>query len=930
MTKFASNEIPTSAYRLQLNSDLSLEKATALIPYLKNLGIEAVYCSPFYEAYSEHGYDVTNPNCINPIIGNEKGFESFLRQLKKHGIQIIVDVVPNHMGMKGGRNKWWQDVLENGPNSEYAHFFDIDWSSEKLELANKVLLPILGDSYGAVLEDQRIKLSFDDGAFILHYADYPLPVAPHTYAIILEEGSSELKKRLGENHADWKEYQELINLYSFFPDLSCDRDAKNKNGRKRLLALVKRSLKVRQFLKSRITLFNGKKKAANSFDYLDRLLENQFYRLSFWRVACHEINYRRFFNIHELVAIRIEDEDVLEAHHRWLFELIGSGKVQGLRIDHPDGLYDPVCYFATIRNRYPLFTVVEKILDRKEHLPSTWQVEGTVGYEYLNLLNGLFIRQDKEKDFTEIYEDFIEASVDFEEVVYESKKLFAIYHMASEVEALGLRLDHLSENSRHYRDFTRHDLTKALQEVIACFPVYRTYIGPEGGVSKRDARYINIAIQKAKSRARQLDVSIFDFLEKLLLLKLKIKKEELEGYREFILRFQQLTGPIMAKGLEDTTFYIYNRFISLNEVGGDPQHFGYSTSDFHRFNLEKRTKWPYGFLSSSTHDTKRSEDVRMRLNVISEISEKWRLEVKKWAMVNSKHKIDGIPSANTEYFIYQTLVGIWQKSPFKKGELLTFTERIWQVILKSMREARGETSWISPDHHYEDMVKTFLYAILSPDKNNHFLNLFLPFCKIIDRLGSWNSISATALKNGSCGVVDIYQGNEMLNYRLVDPDNRTPVDFDIRKKGLSSLKNSKPQKLFCASDLGKMKLFIHAKTLHFRKENKALVLGGEYIPLKLRGHRKENVVAYIRRICDKNLIVLAGRFFATLIHNEWELPIGRFVWGDTEVLLPSDLVGREFLDIFTEKKIKVKPRGHYNVLSIAEVFESMPVSYLHG
>lgn len=903
------SDIPASVYRLQLNKEFPLKKAIRVLPYLKELGIEGVYCSPLYDAYSDHGYDVTDPNHLNPQLGTQEDYEIFCKELQRLGLKQIIDVVPNHMGFKGGKNKWWQDVLENGPYSEYAFFFDINWSPEKRELKDRVLLPILGSNYGTALENQEIKLHYDQGQFWLQYTDFPLPVAPHTYAMILE-------KALEDDEAELKG---LIDFYRFFPVAIHERGIKKAEGQERLCSLTENSRKIHRHIQSTIALFNGKRRSPESFELLDRLLEAQYYRLAYWRVASHEINYRRFFNIHELVAIRIEEKQVLECHHKWLFQLIEERKVHGLRIDHPDGLFDPVAYFDRLRMAYPIYTVVEKILDRKEQLPESWKVEGTVGYEYLNLLNGVFIAQTNEKAFNEIYEEFLNETKDFEEILYESKKLFASYEMVSEVEALGLNLDRLSEKSPYYRDFTRHDLTKALAEVIACFPVYRTYISPEGKVSKRDSRYLTSAIEKAKSRSSDLDPSIFDFLAKLLHVKLKNERESQFGFLEFLLRFQQLTAPMMAKGLEDTTFYIYNRFLSLNEVGGDPPHFGCSISDFHRFNQMKLKKWPFGFLSSSTHDTKRSEDVRGRLNVLSEIPERWRGEVKKWAKVTSKFKDEG-PSPNTEYFIYQLLVGAWPRQPMKKSEYEPFIERLWEVILKSMREAKKETSWMFPNEAYEKAVRHFLFAILTPDKKNLFLKLFLPFQKEVDRLGALNSLSATVLKIGGCGVVDIYQGNELLHYRLVDPDNRRPVDFEMRKKELVAIKQSDAKKWFVSQDFSRIKGFLHWKGLNFRKEHRALFLEGGYLPLKVRGQQKDHVIAFLRYYEKEALIVLGGRFFSS----------ASLGWGDTEVILPKEMGKYSWIEIFTQQQVSLKSRGHYIGLQIANHFEKLPVGFIYG
>lgn len=771
------DKLISSTYRLQLNKDFNLCMAITALEYLAKLGVDAIYCSPIATSNSSHGYDIINPNLLNPTIGTEKEFDAFLEKLKSLDLKVIIDVVPNHMGIAGG-NPWWEDVLEHGPDSKYASFFDIDWNSEKKELKGRVLLPILAEHYGTVLKQHEIKLHRDKNPPYLTYRDYYLPICPKTYSLI--------PKRV-------------------------------------------------------------------TFEGLDKLLEAQHYRLAYWKVAAHEINYRRFFNIHELAALRIEDQNVLKKHHEWIFDLVSSGKVQGLRIDHPDGLYDPVTYFKRLQENKPILTVVEKILDRKEELPSAWQVDGTVGYEYLNLLTGLFVRKKSEDAFTKIYEDFIGEKIDFEQHIYQSKKYFAEVEMVSEVEALGLALDRISEHDPQFRDFTRIDLTRALSEVIACFPVYRTYIAPEGRVSRRDARYITNALHRARAKDPNLDPSIFDFLEKVLLLKLPQKSR---AYREFILHFQQLTGPLMAKGLEDTAFYRYNRFIALNEVGGDPEHFGTSIPDFHKFNQHKLQKWPYGLLASSTHDTKRSEDVRMRLAVLSEIPDRWQLEVKKWAMITQRFEK---PSPNTEYFIYQTLLGAW---PIE-------LERLWEVVLKSIREAKLETSWSHPNEVYEKVVYDFLSQTLQLEV---FLESFLSFQEEIDRLGRLNSLSAVTLKLGSCGICDLYQGNEHFTYRLVDPDNRVPVTFRTQHDEKERI-----------TQIG----------LNFRKQHPRLFLNGNYIQLRT----KENLIAFARQHQEQLIIVTAARFYTH--------------WKGGEVHVSKEWIGKTFRNLFSGHTIEIHEKaGH--------------------
>jgi (1->4)-alpha-D-glucan 1-alpha-D-glucosylmutase len=911
--------IPISVYRLQLSSEMTIKKAEKILPYLKALGIEAIYCSPYFQAYSTHGYDITDPNRFNSLLGTPKEFQDFFRAVKKHGMMHICDVVPNHMGIKGGQNQWWQDVLKNGPYSIFAPFFDINWNPEKRELQDRVLLPILDQSYGEVLNSHAISLSLKDGYFSAQYADYPLPIATHTYPMILEVGIEELQRTLSKDHPDLKEYMQLIEHFRQSFAATQERANQEIEGQRRLIELLNKSASLRDHIDKILSLFNGKHTKAISFDLFDKLLEKQFYRISYWRVAGHEINYRRFFNLSELISIKMEDDPVFEAHHAFLFQLISEGHIDGIRIDHPDGLYDPIQYFQKLRQRFSLLTIAEKILERKEKLPQEWEVDGTVGYEYLNVLNGLFVKRENEKIMGQIYENYTGDSLNFEDALYKAKKYFAEYEMASDVEALGLQLDRLSENSPEYRDLTRHDLTVAFAEVIAFFPVYRSYVRMQGAVSKRDAHLIKIAIQKAKAKRTDLDISIFDFLEKLLLVKWNKRRKGEEAYRDCVLRFQQLTAPIMAKGLEDTVCYTYNRLLSLNEVGGDPQHFGYSVGDFHAQNKEKQEFWPKGFLTTSTHDSKRSEDVRMRLNVLSEIPQQWELEVKKWALVNSKYK-KGAPSLNTEYYIYQTLLGVWPRNRLRSSQHSALCERVWQMILKAMREAKQETSWRTPNHDYEEATREFVFAILS---SRTFMRLFTQFLALIDRYGAWNSLSQVVLKGGSPGIYEIYQGNELLIYHLSDPDNRTPVNFNHYQKELRAVQNISLEELFTQHDLSRFKMALQTCILHHRLQHKSLFLEGNYIPLTLRGSKKDHAVAYMRQKDNSMAIIVAARFYTSLASAEWDIPIGKHIWGNTELILPEGEYPL-MTDLFTKNLIQPS-----QTLPLTKLFTLFPFCLLY-
>jgi (1->4)-alpha-D-glucan 1-alpha-D-glucosylmutase len=1007
--------VPPSVYRLQFNANFTFRQAIKILPYLKQLGIETVYSSPYFQAApgSNHGYDVTDHNKINAEIGTQEDFEAFCQTIKDLGMKQILDVVPNHMGIRG-QNSLWLDVLENGPSSIYSNFFDIDWDPKKKELRNKVLIPVLGDHYGTILENQEIKLAYSNGEFSIYYWTLRLPINPKSYPLILEAGIEELKQQLKEEDKDFLEFQSVITAFRNLPSESerdlekvRERNREKEIAKKRLAAISEKNDSIRNFIESRVELFNGKKGESTSFDPLDKVLENQAYRMAFWRVASEEINYRRFFDINELAALRVESKEVFELSHKMVFELIKKDVVHGLRIDHPDGLYDPPAYFRNLQRQYllqilsdefearstpsfsplpagegkaeapveferqkqeqlknlperlnqilsekefqtatPLFVSVEKILDRKEPLPADWNVHGTVGYDFLNALNGLFVDSNNEKKIDQTYEGFIGHKIDFEQLIYQAKKFFALVHMSSEINMLANRLDTISEQNRHYRDFTLNNLTVAIREVIASFPVYRTYITPEQReISTRDLKYIHIAIEKAKHRTPALIHSVYDFLKKILTLEMvsELKPEEERLYRDFILRFQQLTGPVMAKGLEDTSFYIYNRLVSLNEVGGDPTHFGTSLGDFHIQNQERSKRWPASFNASSTHDTKRSEDARMRINVLSEIPEEWTSQITKWALVNEKHKtlLNGTlePRPNTEYFLYQALIAAWPFETLKDEDVPAFQNRIWNYALKSIREAKTDSNWVNPNLEYEDAVKKFVYQILTPGEDNLFLKVFIPFQRKIAEYGMLNSISAAVLKVASPGVAETYQGCELWNTSLVDPDNRQPVDYDLRMRMLDyihSQEQSSKDHTKLAQDLiatrvdGKIKLYVLSKALRFCHEQRELFVGGEYIALKVVGKRERNAVAFLRKSNGKSFIVVAGRFFTELMQDAGaeNSKLEDMDWGDTEVLLPKEASSEVWKDLFTQKEIRVVEEGENRKLRVSELFQILTVSML--
>jgi glycogen operon protein len=931
-------EPPVSTYRLQLHKGFTFQAAQAAVPYLAALGVDAVYLSPIFKAVpgSPHGYDVTDPNLINPEIGAWQDYESFCQALQGAGIKQILDVVPNHMGVAADHNRFWMDVLSNGKLSAYARFFDIDWDPVKPELKDKVLLPVLGDYFGRVLESRQIQLELSGGRFYARCGGARYPLAPRTWPAVLEHALPELERQVSAG--DLREYRAVAAIAG---------EGRGEHAARRLASLLERSRPVKAFVESRLALFNGRLGRPSSFDALDRLMADQNYRLAHWRAASDEVNYRRFFNINELAAVRTEDELVFKAIHRLAFQLIAEGKVQGLRIDHPDGLYDPPGYFAKLQERYllqtlsgqatlgdiqrllaekefqtaaPLFVVIEKVLDRKESLPLDWRVNGTVGYESLNALTGLFVDRANEKKIDEAYKGFIGHAIDFSELIWRAKRRFASRSMASEVEALGHRLDRISEASRLFRDFTRSSLTTALREVIGHFPVYRTYISPtDARVSERDERIIRIAVERAKAAAPSLPADVFDFVRDVLLLKLEdqLPEEQRPLYRDFVLRFQQLTAPIMAKGFEDTALYVDHRLVSLNDVGGDPAHFGVSPGDFHKLNADRGKRWPAALVASSTHDTKRSEDVRARVSVLSEIPDEWQAHLNAWSLLNDKHRGSAAelpaPTRNDEYLLYQTLLGVWPDEDLDDAGLAALRARVWQYMLKALREAKLHTDWIDPKPDYEDCVRRFVDALLQPD--SPFLKLFIPFQRRIAALGKMNSVSSLILKLGMPGVCDTYQGTELWDYSLVDPDNRRLVDFGKRAKVLAEVDETLREKSKSAAvtswlrdpSVGHLKLFVLREGLQGRRRHRSLFVGGEYVPLKLEGPRESEAIAFLRRDGPRFAVVAAARFFSRRASPA--------DWADTSLILPESASRRPLRDLLTGREL-----GGQSVIPLQDLF----------
>lgn len=985
---------PSSTYRMQFNYRFRFADATAVIPYLKELGIGCLYASPYLQArpQSLHGYDISNHNMLNAEIGSEEEHAAMIGALRAHGLSHILDIVPNHMGVSGNRNHWWRDVLENGRNSPYARYFDIDWHPIKDQLNGKVLLPVLGNQYGRVLEDQELKLVFSEGAFHIEYYESRFPISPRTYPEILRHRLDALDEAMADDPERLQEYHGITLALLHLPE-KIESDPKRVAEERRQIEWIKKRLaklyhsseKIRKFIDGNVVLYNGSKGNPRSFDLLDSVLNRQAYRLSYWRVAADEINYRRFFDINELASISMERDEVFEETHRLIFRFVREGKLDGLRIDHPDGLYDPLGYFRKLQKscfvlkgmreipegtpeearkrieerwaeeadrflagrrrsgvRLPMYIIVEKILSKGERLPERWPVHGTVGYEYAIALTGLFVERENAKRFDEIYSGFIGARSRFSDIVYERKKFIMNTSLASEINVLSHKLNLLSEKDRLSRDFTLYSLRDAIREIIACFPIYRTYISHEERLAEHDRKYIEMAVAKAKQRSPATDISIFDYLKRILLMEYPEYFTEADRTEQlnFVRKFQQCTGPIMAKGLEDTAFYLYNRLVSLNEVGGDPQNFGLSVAEFHQQNQERLERWPYSLTATSTHDTKRSEDVRARINVLSEIPDEWQTAVTRWAELNRPKKTDlegeAAPDSNEEYLLYQTLLGAWPLTDPSPDEFLDFKERIQAYMAKASKEAKFNTSWINPNEVYDRALQTFIDGILDPAPENRFLAAFRPFQKKIAHYGIYNALSQVLLKITSPGVPDIYQGNELFDLSLVDPDNRRPVDYQSRMRMLDLLKKrftaEGPVPLSLIHDLirekenGLIKLYVTWRALSYRRENPALFLSGSYLPLEELGEKRGHVCAFSRKLDRDEMIVAAPRLLVSLM-GEREAPVGK-VWEGSFLVLADGRAGNAYEHLLTGETIKTREEEGKVVLSLSEVFSSFPLGLL--
>ncbi|HEY4027243.1 MAG TPA: malto-oligosyltrehalose synthase [Candidatus Dormibacteraeota bacterium] len=844
-----------ATYRIQLNPDFGFDAAAGVVPYLQRLGISHLYCSPYLQAApgSRHGYDVVDHSRVNAELGGEEGLERLRATLAEHGLGQVLDVVPNHMAIAGRRSRWWWDVLENGPSSRFASYFDVAWDPPERKLRNTILMPVLGDHYGRVLEAGQIRLDRQDVWLLVRYYEHEVPIDPRTYDLVLGDGFDGLGMR-------------FAGLPVVSPE---DRaGALRRYLETEVLITRLRRQEAEGELDARIMLIN------HDPDRLDALLERQNYRLARWQTAGFELDYRRFFDINSLAALRVEDPEVFADTHVRVLEWLRDGTLDGVRIDHPDGLRDPLGYLERLRRAAPdAWIVVEKVLGRGEELPEAWPVDGSTGYDFLNRVLGLLVDPAGEWPLTEVYARFCDECEEFGEVAHRAKHQVMRELLASDLSRLVGLFVRVCEGNRRYRDYTRHELAECLREAIACLPVYRTYVRPGEPASAADRAQVETALAEARRRRPHLDPELVGILGRILL-----QDEEGEHTAELAARFQQTSGPVAAKGVEDTALYRHHRLVALNDVGGSPDRFGVSPAEFHSACARAAARRPRAMLTTSSHDTKRSEDVRARLAVLSEMPEAWAIAAGRWAAINERHRCDGMPDRSIEYLLYQTLVGAW---PISSDRVLAYVE-------KAAREAKTHTSWLAPEPDYERALHAFTSAVMSDPEFLAELEAFLP---PVVEAGWVNAVAMKLLCLTAPGVPDVYQGTELWDLSLVDPDNRRPVDFAARARMLEELDglgDRAAEVAWARRDEGLPKLLVVTRALRLRAARPRLFAAGAYEPLPVRGVRAGHALAFCRgggavTIVPRLVLGLGGGWGETTV----ELPPGAWVDRFTGRSLPG-------------------------------------------
>lgn len=918
------DRLPRATYRLQLRSGFGFDELRQLVPYLDRLGISELYLSPLFRFREEstHGYDVVDHSRIEPSFGDRQAFRRLAEAARGSDMGILLDLVPNHMGINDPGNRLWNDVLENGPAARSAPYFDIDWHPPGGELNNRVLLPFLGKPFGECLEAGELRLVYEGERLMLAYYDRRFPIAPPTWTnfldLVLQQIADTTPAEVRTELASIAtQLRRLPPAEQREPAATEERYREQEVARRRLTTLVQQSAEVEAAIQAALERFNGQSGDARSWDQLEDLLHHQHYRLAFWRVAMDEINYRRFFDINDLAAIRVEHEEVFQAVHQLTFQLLADGLVTGVRIDHPDGLLDPLLYFQNLQTSFrrcctesdaetpPLYIVAEKILSGDEQLPSDWPVSGTTGYDFLNRVAAIQIDSHGIERLQELYPRLSGVAERPRDLAYQGK--LAILHdsMSSELYMVASQLFRLAKDNRSSRDFTLPMLLRALREVIACFQVYRTYTQPQGwDVNDEDRRRIMEAVRWAKRRNRTMAWSVLDYIASVLLLEFPpyLNDELQAGWRRLAVRLQQVTGPVTAKGIEDTAFYRYFPLASLNEVGAELGAKGMPIEQFHLEMFHRAHDWPHALSATATHDTKRGEDVRARLHVLSEMPDAWADFVEHCHSDSQSllSEIDGelAPTANERYLIYQTLLGTWPLENLDAQGWQNYRQRMHQYFEKAFREAKQHTSWLNPSEAYEQAIHSFVSGLLEDPQ--------APLPRAIDTLarrlagpGFVNSISQLVLKSTLPGVPDFYQGSEFWDFRLVDPDNRRSVDYNARSAALDELQRqfeADPEAL-----LGQLaqrwddslKLLVTWRLLQARRQRHELFAAGDYQGLEIQGPLAEHLVGFTRRTDQHWMVVVVPRLPLGLIdeHEQGTVPPPiRFCgapWDQTRIHLPD-------------------------------------------
>ncbi|MGH9684677.1 MAG: malto-oligosyltrehalose synthase [Candidatus Acidiferrales bacterium] len=950
--------IPSATYRVQFNLNFRYNDATALVPYLHDLGISHLYASPRFKARkgSSHGYDCTDPAQINSELGTEEEFNRLVERLRQYGMGFLLDIVPNHMATSA-ENPWWMDLLENGQSSAYSSFFDIDWHSQRPKLSvlqqNRVLIPVLGGDYNQILLNQGIQLRLDEKGFFVQYEDHRFPIAPTTYAEILDDCAEALQK---SNHPSFSEFQSLVESARTFSNSAVgrggplpDATAARTEIKNRLWQLYSGPRGIRRALDETLLQINGVKGQQQTFHRLDSLLSRQVYRLAHWRVASEELNYRRFFNINDLIGLREEEPIVFAARHAEIVRLIQEGKVSALRIDHIDGLRDPLQYLQRIQaakaptenadsDKLNIYTIVEKITSGDETLPSEWPVAGTTGYDFLNAVNALFVDEDGFRELERFYREFSGLRATFSEIAYVRKKQVMEELFPSDISRLTYLLAGIAALEPQGRDIPVRELKSGLLEITACLPVYRTYYrDPNASAQDR------VSLQAAFSAARDcaplgvLSEAAFDFLRQVFFAELSLRDASARNmWCDFILSWQQFSGAVMAKGLEDTALFVHHVLLSLNEVGDKPsrKNLRFSVDAFHQFNARSLERHPHTLNATSTHDTKWSEDFRVRIDVLSEMPDEWRKRLVRWNRWNRsrKTKLDGrlVPSSNEEVLLYQAMLGIW---PLENPNVDELKQRIETFFMKAVREAKTHTSWMSPNEKHEAALREFISSILDAPDRNRFLSDFRELQERLAFYGVWNACSQLVLKMTSPGVPDFFQGNELWNFRLTDPDNRQPVDFASRVKLLEELKahnaRSCPEFLL---DLvkhwrdGRLKLFLTMRGLNLRRAYREVFMRGDYAPLRVQGKHAKSVCAFVRHHAGTSIVVAVPRLLTRVVAAH-QVPTGPQAWGDSSLVLPS-APSAVWTNLFTGESIPASNSISERSLPLGKIFESLPFAVI--